>query len=223
MRHPARSESGGPGTREPGLLALRETARLLPVVAPVTLVGLGLFGAALWRLGAEGPSSGTFAGALALLVAAALCEAFPVPIEGMSGSVSLAATFVVGAAIIYGWAAAVVVGFLARAIVESWTRRPLVRLAYNSAVYALAAAAAGGAVAPLAGRANVGMLVLTVLLGSTAFYAINIPCVTAVIARWRKEPFMGVLRHTTYWTSIPFAIMSSLTLLLISVSGCCSS
>jgi len=183
----------------------------------VTLAGLGLFGAAVWWFAGEGPSFGALAGVLALLVAAALCEAFPVPIEGMSGSVSLAATFVVGAAIIYGWGAAVVVGFLARAIVESSTRRPPVRLAYNSAVYALAGGAAGGAAAPLAGRANVGMLVLTVLVGSTAFYAVNVPCVTAVIALWRKEPFMGVLRHTTYWTSIPFAIMSSLTLLLVAV------
>ena len=55
-------------------------------------------------------------GVLALAVAATFVEAYPVPIEDIaSGGVSLTAVFIVGAAVIYGWAPAVMVGFVARA------------------------------------------------------------------------------------------------------------
>ena len=76
-------------------------------------------------------------GVLALAVAATFVEAYPVPIEGIaSGGVSLTAVFIVGAAVIYGWAPAIMIGFIARATIELVQRRPAIRLAYNSAVYA---------------------------------------------------------------------------------------
>jgi len=189
----------------------------LPIVAPVTLAGVVLFAAALWSLTAGGPSLRLLGGVLALLVAAIVCEAFPVPVEGFPGAVSLAATFVVGTALIYGWAPAVVVGFLTRALVDGANRRPAIRLAYNSAVYSLSAAATAAAAGPLASRSEIGPLLLAVLLGSLAFYAVNIPFVTAAIARAGRHSLLPFLRTVVCWTALPFAIMASLTLLLVAV------
>src|SRR5919204_164215 len=63
--------------------------------------------------------------------------------EGIrTSSVSLAAVFIVGTAVVYGWAPAVVIGFLTRALVEIVQDRPTIRLLYNSSVYALAGLAA---------------------------------------------------------------------------------
>jgi response regulator RpfG family c-di-GMP phosphodiesterase len=76
------------------------------------------------------------AGALALLVAAAIAEAYPVPVEGVSaGGVSLAAAFLVGAALIYDWQTATLLALLARGTIEVIQRRPFVRLVYTDWVF----------------------------------------------------------------------------------------
>ena len=124
------------------------TRRVAPVLAPVTLVGLAALGAAAVTLVETAPSLAELGGIALLVVGATLAEAFPVPIEleGLAaGGVSLAAVFIVGAAIIYGWAAAVVVAFVALAVIQLAHRRPWDRLLYNAAVYTLSGVAAGAA------------------------------------------------------------------------------
>ena len=154
-------------------------------------------------------------GVLALAVAATFVEAYPVPIEGIaSGGVSLTAVFIIGAAVIYGWAPAVMIGFIARATIELVQRRPAIRLAYNSAVYALAGGA-GGAAAVLIGSDNgIGGLFVEVLFAGVAFYAVNILLTAGIISRWSGEPFLPLLKHSVYWTVVPFSIMASVSLML---------
>src|SRR5437870_5473825 len=73
------------------------------VVWPVALAGLIVFGFA--AAGGVGRLAGP---ALALLVAATLAEAFPVPIERVAaGATSFANVFVAAAAMLYGWDVAV--------------------------------------------------------------------------------------------------------------------
>ena len=154
-------------------------------------------------------------GVLALAVAATFVEAYPVPIEGISsGGVSLTAVFIVGAAVIYGWAPAVVIGFVARASIELVQRRPAIRLMYNSAVYALGGGAAGAAAALVGAHNGVGGLFFEVILAAAAFYAVNIPLTAGIIARWSREPFMPLLERSIYWTVVPFSIMASVSLML---------
>jgi diguanylate cyclase (GGDEF)-like protein/putative nucleotidyltransferase with HDIG domain len=154
-------------------------------------------------------------GVVALLLAATFVEAHPVPIEGVSSEgVSLAAVFIVGAAVIYGWAPAVLIGFLTRAVIELIQRRPPVRLSYNSAVYALGGGAAGAAAAAGADGPGIAWLFLQILLAAAAFYLINIPLIAGIIARWTREPFLPLLRHSVYWTAVPFSIMASVSLML---------
>jgi diguanylate cyclase (GGDEF)-like protein/putative nucleotidyltransferase with HDIG domain len=203
------------GRKEPGGLVSKETARLLPLLAPVSASGFALAGLAAWSFAASSPSLAVTGGVLALLLAATFVEAHPVPIEGVSSEgVSLAAVFIVGAAVIYGWAPAVLIGFLTRASIELIQRRPPVRLTYNSAVYALGGGAAGAAAALGADGAGVEWLFLQVILAAAAFYLVNIPLIAGIISRWAGEPFLPLLRHSVYWTAVPFSIMASVSLML---------
>ncbi len=192
-----------------------ETARLLSLLVPVTFAAAAALVAAVVSFGVSEPTFGVIAGVLALALAATFVEAFPVPIEGItSGGLSLAAVFIVGAAVIYGWAPAVMIGFVARATIELVQRRPAIRLAYNSAVYALAGGAAG-ATAGLAGaQGGVGNILLHVLLAAAAFYAVNILLTAGIIARWSGEPFRPFLEHSVRSTAVPFSIMASVSLML---------
>jgi diguanylate cyclase (GGDEF)-like protein/putative nucleotidyltransferase with HDIG domain len=171
--------------------------------------------AAAVAFAASAPTVGVMGGVLALAVAATFVEAYPVPIEGISsGGVSLTAVFIVGAAVVYGWAPAIMIGFIARATIELVQRRPAIRLAYNSAVYALAGGAAGAAAVLVGAHSGVGGLFLHVLMAAVAFYAVNILLTAGIISRWSGEPFLPLLRHSVYWTVVPFSIMASVSLML---------
>jgi diguanylate cyclase (GGDEF)-like protein/putative nucleotidyltransferase with HDIG domain len=213
LRSVRSSESASGDAVRPGVS--RETARLLPLLVPVTLSAIAALVAAVVSFGLSEPTLGVMGGVLALAVAATFVEAYPVPIEGIaSGGVSLTAVFIVGAAVIYGWAPAVMIGFVARATIELVQRRPAIRLAYNSAVYALAGGAAGAAAALAEGPAGIGGLFVQVLLAAAAFYAVNILLTAGIIARWSGEAFLPLLKHSVYWTVVPFSIMASVSLML---------
>ena len=192
-----------------------ETVRLLPVVAPVALAGAAAFVAAVSTFASSRPGVDLLAGVLALLVAAAFVEAFPVPVEGSpAGGVSLAAVFIVGAAVIYGWAPAAIVAFLTAALIQLVQREAAIRLVYNASVYCLGAVAAGAAASfepDVSGDASV---LVTVLLSASAFFGVNILLTTAVVSRWARKQFAPLLRGTLYRTAIPFATMASVALML---------
>jgi diguanylate cyclase (GGDEF)-like protein/putative nucleotidyltransferase with HDIG domain len=178
------------------------------------LAALALAGVALAEFVSADPDAAEVAGLLALLVAATVAEAFPVPIENVPvGGTSLATVFIVGTAVLYGWPAATLVALLTQLIVESARRRPLMRVAYNTSVYVLAAGAAGLTALPFDGD---GFLSLSaaVLLAATAFYAVNLPLVAAVVARWAREPFLDLLQRAVRSTFVVFAIMASVSLML---------
>ena len=190
---------------------------LLPILLPVTAAGLAAVAAAAVALAMSRPSLLVAAGLAALLVAAALAEAFPVPLDlhGVAaGGVSLAAVFIVGTAVLYGWAPAAAVAFVAVCLVQLAHRRPPVRVAYNGAVYALSGAAAG-ALASLAGNERaVADLLLGVTLAAAGFYAVNVSLVGGVVARAAREPLATVLARSVRSTALPFSIMASVSLIL---------
>ena len=120
----------------------RETARLLPLLLPVIVAEIVTVTIAAVAFAASQPSAETLAGIWALLIVAAVAEAFPVPLENVPvGGTSLATIFIVGTSVIYGWEAAVIVAFVAQVVVEVGRRQELPRVAYNGGVYALSAAA----------------------------------------------------------------------------------
>jgi diguanylate cyclase (GGDEF)-like protein len=195
----------------------RETAWLLPVVLPVTFAGAAVATSALALLASDPPGPSTAAGLLALFAAAAFVEAFPVPIEAdqaRESETSLANVFIVGTAVIYGWEAAAILVFATMLLIECLRRRQQpARAGFNSALYALAAAAAGGA-ASLFSRDDLVSLLAAAALGSIAFYVVKIGLLGAVIARVGRERYGAVLRRYVVWTTVPFLIMGSVTLML---------
>jgi diguanylate cyclase (GGDEF)-like protein/putative nucleotidyltransferase with HDIG domain len=212
---PVRSLESAAGEVRQARFVSRETARLLPILLPVALAGFALLGFATFSFVGSNPSTAVLGGVVALLLAATFVEAHPVPIEGISSEgISLAAVFIVGTGVIYGWAPAVIMGFLTRALIELVQRRPIIRLSYNSAVYGLGGAAAGAASSLGAHEAGVASLLLQVLLGAAAFYAVNIPLIAGIISRWARDPFFPLLKRSIYWTAVPFSIMASVSLML---------
>jgi len=195
----------------------RETAWLLPVVLPVTFAGSALATIGLVLLVTSSPSASTAAGLLALFAAAAFVEAFPVPIEGeqaKQSETSLANVFIVGTAVIYGWEAATALAFATMLLIEFTRRRQQpTRAAFNSALYALAAGAAGWAGGAVEAD-GLGGLIAGAALASIAFYVVNIGLLAAVVARAGREPYPTVLVRYVRWTTGPFLIMASITLML---------
>jgi diguanylate cyclase (GGDEF)-like protein len=192
------------------------TAWLLPVAIPVVLAGTVATALAVGALAMREVTPGEVAGALVLLVAATAAEAYPVPIQGVSvGGVSLAASFLVAAALIYDWRVAVLVSVGTRVTIELAQRRPLVKVTYNGAVFALSGLAAGVAAQSAdRGRPVVG-LIAGVLAAMLAFYAVNVPLVAGIVARATHARFTSVVRQSVRWTAVPFMIMASLSLMLV--------
>jgi diguanylate cyclase (GGDEF)-like protein len=199
-------------------LGKAETLRLLPIFLPVTLAGVASLAAAMGGYSLAPPSLGSAAGIMVLLAAAIFAEAYPVPVERLpAGSVSLAAVFILGSGILFGWEAAVIVGLLTRVALELAEERPLVKLIYNGAVYAVAGAAAGLTTNFFALDQPVGGRILEVILGALAFYLINIPLIAGIVSRWAREPFRTVLATSMLGTAVSFAIMASVSLALVAL------
>jgi len=174
----------------------------------------GTFAAAAAAVGlaADPPEPSVLLGIAALLLAAAIAEAFPLPIQGIPiGATSLASLFVVGTGSLYGWEAATVVAAAVQLLVEPIRKQPLIRLAYNASVYALAGAAAGLTADALENT----FLAVQVPAATGAFYAVDLFLVALVVSRADSEPFVSLLRRAVGATSLVLVIMASLALILV--------
>lgn len=171
--------------------------------------------AAIWSFATSELSAKTLAGIAALLVASIVAEAFPVPIEGVSvGATSLANVFIVGTAVVYGWAPAVLVALVSITAVEVARRRPPIRVIFNMGLYALASLAAGFAAERSDGD-ELASLALGAFSASAAFWLVDVVLLAAVVARASRERFFLYAWRYVFWTAIPFAIMASLAVLLV--------
>ena len=161
------------------------------------------------------PAAGRAAGIAVLLGAALLAERYPVPMLALgSGGVSLAAVFIVAVGYLYGWAPAALVACATRGVFEVVQRRPLDRLVYNCSTYALAGGVAGLAATVAPQQRWVGWLIVDVLLGSTAFYVVDVVLIATVIAVATKERVRAVLDGAVRSTASVFAIMFTVSLML---------
>lgn len=175
-------------------------------MVPITLAGASIVALALFT-----GVSGLWP-VLALLAATTLAEAFPIPIEGVAaGETSFGTVFVAAAATLYGWQAAALVGAGAMLIVELRLRRRLLKVAFNSSLYALAGAAAGLA----AGLTPTG---LRLGFGSSlAFYVVNVSLLTIILARVRGERYLPVARRFFRSTLVAFVVMAATTAILVTL------
>jgi signal transduction histidine kinase len=187
----------------------------LPVWLPVSVLGLIGVAFAIAELARGSYGWKDFVGIAVLAAAAALAEAFPVPIEGVAvGSMSLATIFLVAVAAIYGWAAGGVAGFVAMAVVEAGRPRPLSRMAFNCGIYALAGIAAGAAAAAL-DNGDLLNLVLGSIAAAVCFYLVDITLLAAVVSRSQRLAFPPALIRYIKLTVVPSMIMASLAVILV--------
>jgi signal transduction histidine kinase len=191
-----------------------DTRRVLPVLVPTIVAGAAGLVWAVIAIVSEGPTWSELAGSFVLLAAATVAELFPVPIEGVAVNTSLATIFLVAVAAIYGWDAAAVVGFLTMGLAELGRRPPLRRASFNCSIYVIAGIAAGGAAAAMDDGTLAGR-VLGALFAAAAFYLVDIPLVAVIVSRARRSSLLGTLRGYVVLTLAPFAIMASLSVILV--------
>jgi diguanylate cyclase (GGDEF)-like protein/putative nucleotidyltransferase with HDIG domain len=189
--------------------------RLLAVLVPVCVAGLGVACAAAASFAVTPHKTTTLIGLAALLAASTLADRFPVPVEGVdTGGVSLSFVFGVASIVLFGWAAGLLVVFLAPAITQLLEHRPPVRIAYNVSVLALAATAAGAVSAPLGGEGASGVLA-RVGAAASAQYSVNLILITAVVAVSSHRSLFALARTNVRWTIVPFSLMASAALMLV--------
>jgi len=189
--------------------------RLAALIIPVCIAGLGVVLAAGYQFATKGHSGRELIGLAALTAAATLAERFPVPISPEGGGVlSLTFVFAVAAIVLYGWAAGALLLLAATAIVQLAQHRPLERIAYNVAVLALVALAAGALIAPIHGDA-VGALVAKVVIAATADNVVNVVLISAAMALSTGHRYIPLMRSNVRATAVPFAFMASAALMLV--------
>jgi diguanylate cyclase (GGDEF)-like protein/putative nucleotidyltransferase with HDIG domain len=189
--------------------------RLLAVLVPVCAVGFGVASAAVVSFAVTPHKTTTLLGLAALLLASTFADRFPVPVEGVdTGGVSLSFVFGVASIVLFGWAAGLLVVFLAPAVTQLLEHRPPVRVAYNVSVLALAATAAGAASSPLHGDGAGGVLA-RVGAAASAQYGVNLILITAVVAVSSHRSLFALARSNVRWTIVPFSLMASAALMLV--------
>ena len=190
--------------------------RLTALILPVCLAGLGVLIAAGYVFATTAHSGRALISLAALTAAATLAERFPVPINAETGGGVLSLTFVfaVAAIVLFGWAAGALLLLAATAVVQLAQHRPLQRIAFNVAVLALVALAAGALIAPIHGQ-SVGAVIARVVLAATADNVVNIVLISAAIALSSGQPYLQLMRTHVRATIVPFAFMASAALMLV--------
>jgi diguanylate cyclase (GGDEF)-like protein len=191
-------------------------ARLLAVVAPVSLVGVVAYLAATFSFARDPESATTIVGVGAFLLASILAERFPVPVEGADAyGVSLGFVFAVAALVLFGWAPATFVYVTAPALVQLADRRPFIRTVFNAGVFGICSTVAGLVLHQLHGDDALASLA-QVSITAAILYAVNIPIVTAAIAASGSElGYFTLIRSNARWTALPFSLMASTALMLV--------
>jgi diguanylate cyclase (GGDEF)-like protein len=189
--------------------------RLAALVVPVCLTAVCVVGVAVYSL-ATGPLDAALAASLVgFLAALMLAERYPVPIEGVDvGGVSLSFVFGVAAAVLFGWAAATLIVFAATLTVHTLQHRPPLRVAFNSAVFALATAAGGIAIAPINGdrlAASVGAVALCAFI----YNIVNTAFISGAVSISAGKPYRTIVNATVKTSIVPFALMASASVMLI--------
>ena len=190
--------------------------RLSALILPVCLAGFGVLIAAGYAFATTGHSSRELISLAAFTAAATLAERFPVPINAESGGgvVSLTFVFAVAAIVLFGWGAGALLLLTATSIIQLSEHRPLERIAFNVAVLALVALAAGALIAPIDGD-SVGALFARVGVAATANYWVNMILISGAIALSSRENYLRLIRAHVRATIVPFAFMGSAALMLV--------
>ena len=191
-------------------------ARLLAVVAPVSVVGVSAYIAATVTFFRDPGSWTTLAGVSAFLVASTLAERFPVPVEDADANgVSLGFVFAVAALVLFGWAPATFIYVTAPTLVALMRGNPAIRTIFNAGVFGIVGSIAGLVLSQMNGT-GAGAILAQVTVTSAILYAVNLLLVTAAISASGSElSYIQLVRSNVRWTALPFTLMASTALMLV--------
>src|SRR3954453_23889980 len=200
-------------------------AKLLAVVAPVSLVGVGAYLAATLVFLRDPGSTTVVFGVLAFLLASMLTERFPVPVEGADANgVSLGFVFAVAARVLFGWAPATFVYVTAPTVVALVRRNPAIRTVFNAGAFGRVGALPGlplpqlpgSSPAELGPQSSAGDILIQVSVTAAIVYTVNLLLVTAAISASGSElSYFKLVRSNVRWTIVPFTLMASTALMLV--------
>ncbi|MBV8257747.1 MAG: diguanylate cyclase [Actinobacteria bacterium] len=184
-------------------------------MTPVILAGVTAIGAAVYSYSTSHHTMGAVAALASFLVVMILAEHFPVPVEGMeSDGVTLGFVFAVATIILLGWQAGVLIAAGGVAF-SKLGRRPPIRIAYNSSMFALSALAGGLAAAQIHGNST-GALIAKVALAAFLYnWVVNLALISAVLAASSDRSFFEIAWENVRQTTAPFALMASASLMLV--------
>ena len=191
--------------------------RLLAVVAPVSIAGVAAYIAATLVFVTEPLVVRDAIGVGALLAASILAERYPVPVaDADAKGVSLGFVFAVTALVLFGWPAATFVYASAPTIVALVGRKPLIRTTFNAGVFGLAGTLAGALT--LVPGSDTGAVTIQIAVTGATLYTANMLLVSAAIAASSRDlSFFRLLASNTRLTALPFALMASTALMLVSL------
>jgi diguanylate cyclase (GGDEF)-like protein len=191
-------------------------AKLLAVVVPVSIVGVGAFVAATLMFVTRADSATEVAGVLAFGVASTFAERYPVPVEGADANgVSLGFVFAVAALVLFGWAPATFIYAGAYTVVAVLERRPAMRTIFNCGAFSISGGLAGIVLPHIDGSGATGAGVQVAAMAAV-LYVSNMLLVTAAIAvSGSTLSYPKLIRSNVRWTAIPFTLMASTALMLV--------
>ena len=185
------------------------------IVCAIALAAPVVAGAAV-SIALDPPGAREATAILFFLGLALLAELKPVPleVEGLS-SVSLAFVFILSGLILFGWETAVLIAFVSAVAAQLVERRPLSRLAFNGAVYALSAFAAAmpAFLYGSDGAPDTGVAMVYAVWGGAAFVAVNVAFVSLAISFHHGVPLTPLLREDARLIGPAFGIQACLAAL----------
>jgi len=196
--------------------ASRPPFRVLAIVAPVIVAGAAAIAAAVVSYARTDHTTGALVSVGCLFVVMVLVERFPVPVEGIdAGGVTLGLVLAVATIVLFGWEAGLFVAAGGATVTHLLGHRPPLRIAYNGAMFSLAAAITGLALRVIHGDSLLALVGRVALCAFLYNWVVNLALISAVIAASSGKPFLRVAWGTARQTTAPFALMSSAALMLV--------
>jgi diguanylate cyclase (GGDEF)-like protein len=183
-------------------------SRLRWYVLAAIAVGVPVVAAAAFTAARTEPSERTIIGVATFFCLAILAEYRPVPID-IEGKrlVSLAFVFIISSQLLFGWEWSTLIGALGIGLAMTLDRSDPIKVAFNSAAYAIAA---GLAALPLlidgGSRNSYGLVAISVVIGGAIFVVANVLIVCGAIGLATGTPIGEVFRDHMRQSGPIFAI-----------------
>jgi diguanylate cyclase (GGDEF)-like protein len=189
--------------------------RLRTLIASALALSIPVLIGAAVSLALHPPGLAEGLAVLLFLALALLAELKPVPLEEDDlSTVSLAFVFILASVILFGWEEAVLIAAVSACVAQIAERKPLVRMSFNTAVYALSAFAAAVPVFILGPASGDPVTITTeALLGGAAFVAVNFAFISLAISFHQQMPVLPLLKEEVRLVGPAFAIQAFLAAL----------